>query len=145
MYTVPIGKANRLRVGDSLTVVASSLAAIHTLTACQHDDLDVDLIDLRTIKPLDEEMILQSVAKTGRLLVVDYDFPFAGVAAEICAMAAEQAFAHLRAAPQRLCFPDRGMPASGPLERAYYPTPARIAARIRRVIEGASTPAEVLA
>ena len=80
MYGVPIGKGQRLREGSSLTVVATSLAAIHTLTACEQRGLDVDLIDPRTIKPLDEELILDSVAKTGRLLVVDYDFPFGGFA-----------------------------------------------------------------
>lgn len=143
MYTVPIGKGKLLHRGSSITVVASSLASMHALTACETHGLDVDLIDLRTIKPLDEEIILESVARTGRLLVVDYDFPFAGVAAEICAMVAEQAFDSLRAAPERLTFPDLGMPASGVLERAYYPTPDEIALRIAAVIEGAPADPQV--
>ncbi len=144
MYTIPLGVGNRLHQGNSLTVVAASLAAVHVRQACQDHDLDVDLIDPRTIKPLDESLILESVARTGRLLVVDYDFPFAGFAAEVCAMVSEQAFDCLRQAPRRLCFPDSGMPASGRLERAYYPTPERIAATIQAVIGNRAVDSEVL-
>jgi pyruvate dehydrogenase E1 component beta subunit len=137
MYTIPLGKGHRLHEGRSLTVVATSLAAAHALAACEQQHLDADLIDPRTVKPLDRALILESVARTGRLLVVDYDFPFGGFAAEVCALAAEHALDALRAPPQRLCFPDRGMPASGVLERAYYPTPERIGAIAKRMIAGA--------
>jgi pyruvate dehydrogenase E1 component beta subunit len=137
LYTLPLGVGHRLREGRSLTVVATSLAAMHALAACGQRDLDVDLIDPRTIKPLDVDLILESVARTGRLLCVDYDFPFGGFAAEVCALVAERAFDSLRQPPQRLCFPDRSMPASGVLERAYYPTPERIGALMARMIDGA--------
>lgn len=136
MYTIPLGKGQRLHRGSGLTVVATSLAAIHALTACETHGLDVDLIDPRTIKPLDSELILESVAATGKLLVIDYDFPFAGFAAEVVALASEQAHDRLQLPPQRLCFPDRGMPSSGVLERAYYPTPDRIAALMQRLLAG---------
>ncbi|MCR9247008.1 MAG: alpha-ketoacid dehydrogenase subunit beta [bacterium] len=136
IYTLPIGKAAHLHRGNGLTVVAPSLAAIHALKACENDDLDVDLIDPRTIKPLDLDTILASVRRTGRLLVVDYDFPFAGFAAEVCAAVTEQAFDALVAPPQRLTFPDRGMPAAGPLERSYYPTPERIGEAMRELLAG---------
>ncbi len=136
MYTIGLGVGRRLRSGNGITVVAPSLAAVHCLRACQVHDLDVDLIDPRTIKPLDRQLILDSVRKTGRLLVVDYDFPFAGFAAEVCSMVTEQAFDALVEPPQRMSFPDSGMPASGPLEREYYPTPDRIAARIQSTIAG---------
>lgn len=139
MYTLPLGKAAHLRRGDSITVVAPSLAAIHCLIACESEDLDVDLIDPRTIKPLDLDTIVESVERTGRLLVVDYDFPFGGFAAEVCAAVTERAFSSLQAPPQRLAFPDRGMPSSGVLERRYYPTPERIAAAIRGVLAGNET------
>jgi pyruvate dehydrogenase E1 component beta subunit len=145
MYTLPLGKGHRLRTGNGLTVVATSLAAIHALKACESQNLDVDLIDPRTLKPLDTELILESVQKTGKLLVVDYDFPFGGFAAEVCALAAEQALHALRLPPQRLTFPDRSMPSSGVLERAYYPTPERIGAVISRMIAGATVGDEVLA
>lgn len=137
MYTIPLGKARRLHEGEGVTIVAGSLAAAHALQACRQADLDADLVDPRTIKPLDTEAILESVRRTRRLLVVDYDFPFAGFAAEVCAMVAERAHGVLRRPPVRLTFPDRGMPASGRLERAYYPTPERIADAARGLLAGA--------
>ena len=134
-YTLPLGKAQYLHRGNRATVVCASLATVHTRQACAQHELDVDLIDLRTIKPLDTELILESVARTGRLLVVDYDFPFGGLAAEICAVVAERAHDRLIAPPRRLTVPDRGMPSSGRLERAYYPTPDQIAARLRQLMD----------
>lgn len=144
IYTLPFGKCNRLHEGDSLTVVAPSLAAIHCLLACQQQRLDVDLLDPRTIKPLDIDTIVGSVQRTGRLLVVDYDFPFGGFAAEVCAQVTERALEHLKAPPRRISFPDRGMPASGPLEREYYQTPERLAAAMRAMIDGARIEPELL-
>jgi acetoin:2,6-dichlorophenolindophenol oxidoreductase subunit beta len=135
MYTLPLGKAEILRKGRRLTAVASSIAAIDLLNACEKHDLDVEVIDLRTIKPLDEETILASVRKTGRLLVVDYDFPFAGVAAEITTRVVEQAFGDLEDAPQRITFPECAMPASQILERAFYPSAETIAARIKTLLD----------
>lgn len=144
IYTLPLGACNRLHAGQGLTVVATSLAAMHALVACQDEGLDVDLIDPRTIKPLDIDTIIASVRATGRLLVVDYDFPFAGFAAEVCTQVVERAFDALRQPPQRICFPDRGMPASGPLERAYYPTPARLAAAMRTMLYGSPVDGDLL-
>lgn len=141
LYTLPIGKAARLHAGDGLTVVAASLAAVHARIACERDGLDVDLIDPRTIKPLDIETIVASVRRTGRLLVVDYDFPFGGFAAEVVARTVELAHDALREPPRRVCFPDRGMPASGVLERAYYPTPERLAAVMQQMLAGAAVDA----
>lgn len=130
IYTLPLGQAAFLRRGSKATVVATSLAAMHTLAACEQRGLDVDLIDPRTIKPLDIDTIVASVQRTGRLLVVDHDFPFGGFAAEVCTQVTERAFASLQRAPLRLCFPDRSMPSSGVLERVYYPDQQRIAAAI---------------
>jgi acetoin:2,6-dichlorophenolindophenol oxidoreductase subunit beta len=136
LYTLPLGKANVMHRGDSLTVVANSLAAVHALTAVEQHGLDVDVIDPRTIKPLDLETIVASVQRTGRLLVVDYDFPFGGFGAEVVAAVTERAFTSLKQPPQRLGFPDRGMPSSGVLERAYYPNPDRLAAAMTAMIAG---------
>lgn len=136
LYTLPLGVANTLHRGDKLTVVASSLAAVHALTAIEQHGLDVDLIDPRTIKPLDIGSIVASVRRTGRLLVVDYDFPFGGFGAEVAAQVTERAFASLTRPPLRIGFPDRGMPSSGVLERAYYPTPDRLAAAMQALIAG---------
>jgi pyruvate dehydrogenase E1 component beta subunit len=136
LYTLPLGKANVLHRGERLTVVANSLAAMHALTAIEQHELDVDLIDPRTIKPLDLDTIVASVQRTGRLMVVDYDFPFGGFGAEVVAAVTERAFDSLRQPPVRLGFPDRGMPSSGVLERAYYPTPERLAQAMTAMLLG---------
>jgi pyruvate/2-oxoglutarate/acetoin dehydrogenase E1 component len=134
MYTIPIGKGEIIREGKSLTAVATSIAAIDTLNACEQHGLDVEVIDPRTLKPLDDDLILKSVEKTGRLLVVDYDFPVCGFAAEVCAMVAEKAFRYLRAPVHRMTFPECSMPASGILERAFYPSSEKIATRIKEIL-----------
>ena len=134
LYVVPLGKGRIIRPGNRLTVVALSMAAIDTLNACEKHNLDAEIIDPRTLKPLDEDLILQSIAKTGRLLVVDYDSPVCSFASEVCALAAEKGFASLKAPVQRYTFPDCPMPASGILERAFYPNPDKIAARIRGML-----------
>jgi len=142
IYTLPLGKAAHLHRGDKLTVVANSLAAVHALTAVEQHGLDVDLIDPRTIKPLDIDTIVASVQHTGRLLVVDYDFPFGGFGAEVVASVTERAFGSLKTPPMRVSFPDRGMPSSGVLERAYYSTPDRLAVVMQRLIAGDRIPVE---
>jgi len=134
MYFLPLGKGRVAHTGNRLTVVATSLAVTDTLNAIARHNLDVDLIDPRCLKPLDEDLILASVRKTGRLLVVDYDFPACGFAAEVCALVAEKAASHLKRPVQRLTFPDCPMPASGVLEKVYYPNPDTIAARIQSML-----------
>jgi acetoin:2,6-dichlorophenolindophenol oxidoreductase subunit beta len=134
MYVLPLGKGRVVHAGHKLTVVATSLAVPDTLNAIARHNLDVEVIDPRCLKPLDEELILASVRKTGRLLVVDYDFPACGFAAEVCALVAEKAASHLKRPVQRLTFPDCPMPASGVLEKVYYPNPDTIAARIQSML-----------
>jgi acetoin:2,6-dichlorophenolindophenol oxidoreductase subunit beta len=133
MYRIPLGNGNLVRTGSKATVVATSIAAVDVANVCEAEGLDVDVIDPQTLKPLDETMILESVRKTGRLLVVDYDFPMNGFAAEVCALAAEKAFGSLKAPVARLMFPECPMPASGVLEKVYYPT-AQIGASIRNLL-----------
>ena len=123
--------------GPQSSVVPNTAAEV--LAACQEEDLDVELIDPRTVKPLDEEIILESVKKTGRLLAVDYDFPFAGFASEVCAMVAEKGFRYLKDPVSRITFPESSMPASGILERAFHPSAAKIAVRIKEILS-ASVP-----
>ena len=134
MYTIPFGKGNYLRRGEGLTIVAPSLAAIQALKACEEHGLDVDLIDPRTIKPLDREMILESVRRTGRLLVVDHDSPMCGFASEVLALVSEEAPGALRVRAERMTFPDVPMPASGVLERTFYPDSERIAAKAKSML-----------
>ncbi len=131
MYTLPFGRANVLHEGGEATIVATSLAAFESLEACRAADLDVDLIDPRTIKPLDTKAIIESVRRTGRLFVVDYDFPFAGFAAEVAAVVAETDPGMLKGPVVRITFPECSMPASGKLEKAFYPSAEKIAARLK--------------
>jgi pyruvate/2-oxoglutarate/acetoin dehydrogenase E1 component len=134
LYLLPLGKGRVAHAGDKCTVVATSMAVSDTLNAIAKHKLDVELIDPRCLKPLDEELILASVRKTGHLLVVDYDYPACGFAAEVCAMVAEKASSALKRPVQRLTFPDCPMPASGVLEKAYYPNADTIAARIKSIL-----------
>jgi pyruvate dehydrogenase E1 component beta subunit len=136
MYKLPLGKGEVVRKGRGITVVGASLALIDTLNACEKHDIDAEVIDLRTVKPLDEDLVLESVKKTGRLLVVDYDFPFAGLAAEVIARVTEKAFRDLKEPPQRLTFPEGSMPASQILERKFYPSADSIAARLKSILSG---------
>lgn len=135
-FTLPIGKGKIAREGNKLTIVATSIAVIDALLACG-SDLDVEIIDPRTLKPLDEDLILQSLDKTGHLLVIDYDFPMCSFASEVCALAAEKGFRYLKAPVSRMTFPESHMPASAILEKKFYPDPARIAERIRKLINSA--------
>lgn len=123
-YTVPIGKGIYRKRGEQLTVVGTSHALEIALKAV--DDLElyghsIEVIDLRTIKPLDEEIILESVKKTGRLLVVDTSWQTAGVCGEIGCLVAEKAFSSLKAPVRRIGLPDVPTPAGYTLEMAYYP------------------------
>ena len=122
-YEVEIGKAAIRHEGTDLTIIASSYVAHEaTLAAIQLEDdgISVEVVDLRTIKPLDKETIIQSTAKTGRLLVVDGGWQSFGVSAEIAALAAEYAFADLKMPVKRLALPDVPAPASQHLENGYY-------------------------
>ena len=122
-YEVEIGRAAVRRTGKDITVVASSYVANEALKAAEQladKGMDVEMIDLRTIKPLDKETILESVAKTGRLLVVDGGWTSFGVSAEVAAVVAENIPAALKTPVKRLALPDVPAPASQHLEKGYY-------------------------
>ncbi len=122
-YAVPIGKAALRREGTDLTIVASSYMAAEAIKAAEeleHRGIDAEIVDLRTIKPLDREAIVASVRKTGRLLAVDGGWTSFGTSAEVCAVAAELAFGALKAPVRRLALPDTPAPASRSLEKIYY-------------------------
>ena len=134
IYEVPIGKGIIRKGGKDLTLVSSSYMAVESLKASeilQEGGVDVEVIDLRTIKPVDEELIFNSVKKTGRLVVVDGGWKFCGYAAEISALVTEHTFQCLKAPARRITLPDVPAPASRSLEKAYYPTHEQIAARIK--------------
>lgn len=135
-YTVPIGAADIKHVGSDLTVVALAAAVHHSLAAAQtleSEGISVEVVDLRTVVPLDRRTILESVAKTGRLVVVDPAPGTCSVASEVAATVAENAFEHLKAPIVRLTAPDIPVPFSPDLERLMYPTAESIAAAARKL------------
>jgi len=122
MYSVPIGKAAIRRRGSDLTIVACSYMAREAVKAgaeLAKKGFSAEILDLRTIKPLDRTAILNSVRKTGRLLVADAGWKSFGVAAEVCAAVAEAGI-RLKRPPVRLTLPDCPAPASISLEIPYY-------------------------
>ncbi len=139
MYEVPLGKAAIRRTGTDVTLVATSAMV---KAVCELSDqlaargIDAEIIDLRTIKPWDHECVLSSVARTGRLVILDTGWKNCGVAAEIAATVADEGFASLQAPIQRICLPDVPAPASQVLENAYYIGGNAIFERIVRFVEG---------
>jgi pyruvate dehydrogenase E1 component beta subunit len=123
-YEVPIGKARVARVGRDLTIVASSYMVIEALRAADFlskFEIEVEVIDLRSIKPLDEEAILDSVKKTGRLIVADTSWINYGVSSEIAALVAEKGFKYLSKPVKRIGLPNCPAPSARILEEVYYP------------------------
>jgi 2-oxoisovalerate dehydrogenase E1 component len=134
---IEFGRATIVREGTDVTVVALALMVHHTLKACEElarKGLSVELIDPRTVSPLDTETILRSVAKTGRLLIVDETFAPCGIGAEIAAQLADRGFDDLDAPIRRLNGAWTPTPYSPPLEAAIVPTPASIAQAIRELV-----------
>jgi 2-oxoisovalerate dehydrogenase E1 component beta subunit len=135
-YVVPIGKANVLNEGDDVTVITYGSMALHCKAAIEKlDDLSVELIDLRTIMPLDKETIYRSVKKTNRTVLVYEDHKTLGIGAEIAALLTEELFEYLDAPILRVAAPDTPIPYSPPLEEFYLPGEDEIIAAINRVIE----------
>ncbi|MDQ0162863.1 alpha-ketoacid dehydrogenase subunit beta [Bacillus alveayuensis] len=128
-YTVPIGKAKVVREGKDLTIVGIQMTTHHALEAAQklsEDGIEAEVIDLRSLVPLDRETILQSVKKTHRLLVVDEDYLSYGMTAEIAAIVAEEGLYDLEAPVKRLAIPDVPIPYSRPLEQFVLPNAEKI-------------------
>ncbi len=136
-YTVPLGKGIVRSEGRDVTVVAISYMAPETLKilpALASAGIRVEVIDPRTLKPLDETLILDSVRKTGRLVVVDTAWRTCGMAAEISALAAERCFPSLKAPIRRVTLPDIPTPTTQALEKIYYPGPLDIARAVCEVM-----------
>ncbi len=136
-YEIEFGKASIVRQGSDVTVVALALMVQHTLKACailEKEGVSVELIDPRTVAPLDVETILQSVHKTGRLLIVDETFAPCGIGAEIAAAVADRGFDDLDAPIRRLNGAHTPTPYSPPLEAAVVPNPESVAQAIRDLV-----------
>lgn len=142
LYRVPIGKAICRRPGRDVTIVGASHAVDLALQAAARlagEGIDAEVVDLRTIKPLDEEAVLASLHKTGRLLVVDTGWMKGGVCAEIGCLAAERGYTDLKAPVARVGLPDIPTPAGYTLEQYFYPDAARIAAAAMNLVRHGQT------
>lgn len=133
-YTVPFGQASVCRQGTDVTVVAIALMVKKTLEVCEQlaqEGISVEVIDPRTVAPLDIDTIIESVHKTGRLLIVDETFAPCAIGAEIAAQVVDRAFDDLDAPVRRLNGVQTPVPYSAPLETAVVPQPPAIAQAIR--------------
>jgi Pyruvate/2-oxoglutarate dehydrogenase complex, dehydrogenase (E1) component, eukaryotic type, beta subunit len=140
MYEVPIGKGVVRRKGADATVVALShmvWAACKAAEILAAEGIEVEVIDPRSVRPLDSELICESVARTGRLVIADVASPSGGVSAEIAACVAEStAVSRLKAPVQRVGFAETPTPCSPPLEALYYPDHTHIADAVRASLKG---------
>jgi pyruvate/2-oxoglutarate/acetoin dehydrogenase E1 component len=138
-HLISFGRAAVHRAGRDVTVVATLAMVHHALAAAESvaaNGISVEVIDPRTLVPLDADTIVQSVRKTGRLLVVDEAYLPCGIQGEIVALAAERAFGALKAPPRRLGNPGVPVPFAPPLEDAVLPDRPRIEAAIRELVAG---------
>ncbi|NQV56059.1 MAG: alpha-ketoacid dehydrogenase subunit beta [Rhodospirillales bacterium] len=136
-YTIPFGVADIKREGSDVTLVATSLTVSVAMEAAEQlagDGIDVEVIDPRTLVPLDKKAILKSVAKTGRLVIADETRLSCGVASEISAIVAEEGFEHLKAPIIRMARPDAPVSAAPAHEARVKPTPDKIIAAVRKVL-----------
>jgi pyruvate/2-oxoglutarate/acetoin dehydrogenase E1 component len=136
-YRVPIGRGIYRRRGADVTIVGASHAielGARAAALLEKEGVDAEVIDLRTIKPMDEAIVLESLHKTGRIVAVDTAWSKGGVCAEIGCLAAEKGFADLKAPVRRIGLPDIPTPAGYTLEQFYYPDAARIAEAARNLV-----------
>ncbi|MCE9518664.1 MAG: alpha-ketoacid dehydrogenase subunit beta [Verrucomicrobia bacterium] len=135
---MPIGKARIARPGRHATIVTYSAMVHESIRAAeelQQDGYQIEVVDLRSVKPMDTETILGSVARTGRLLCVGESFPWGGVCAEVIARVVADGFHLLDAPPQRLNSKDTPIPYHPNLWRAHRPTALSIAAALRKLLQ----------
>ncbi len=135
-YEIPFGKADVKREGADVTVIATMMMVHKALKASEElgrENIDVEVIDPRTLVPLDKDTLLSSVKKTGRVVVVSEDTKVGGVAAELIAMITEEAFDYLDAPPKRVCALDTPIPYAPTLEGKVIPQEADIVSAIKQV------------
>lgn len=136
-YSIPLGTANIKCEGADLTIVAISRMVLESLQAAaelERHGWTAEVIDIRTLSPLDEEAILKSVRKTGRLIVVDEDYPKCSMASEITALVSAEAFDELDCPIERVSPPHAHVPFSPVLEKAYLPDASTIVSRVMKMM-----------
>lgn len=141
VYRTPIGQARMLHEGNDVTIAAFSYMSLEARIAAQalleHMKISVELIDMRSVRPMDISAVLKSVKKTGRLVVADTAFKTGSIAGELVSQVVEQAFGWLKEAPVRIASPDHPVPTSPFMAAEYYPGPSEI---MEAVIDLVSAP-----
>ena len=138
LYSVPLGKGVIIKEGKDVTIAATSYMVSEAIKASENltkRGIDAEVMDLRSLKPLDENLLLDSVKKTGRLLIADASWKTCGVGAEITALVVEKGFKYLKSPVMRVSLPDAPAPASSALERVYYPRAKNIASAVIHILE----------
>jgi acetoin:2,6-dichlorophenolindophenol oxidoreductase subunit beta len=136
-YEIEIGKGVIRKEGDDITIVAVSSMVCESIKAAEElarENINAEVIDLRTVKPIDQEIILESVKKTGRLVIADSGWKTCGIAAEISAIVAENGFEYLKSGIKRVTLSDCPAPASSVLEKEYYKYSPDIIKAVRQIM-----------
>jgi len=137
-YTIPFGKADIKREGKHVTVVATSLMVHKAINAAQKlekEGISLEIVDPRTIVPLDKKTILESVKKTSKLVIVDEDYERCGFASEIAAMVAEEGLFYLDSPIKRVATPNVPIPYSPALEKVVIPDEDRIIKTVKQIVK----------
>lgn len=137
-FTIPLGKGQIVREGKDLTIIATSwlnVEAAHAAEILSRNGVEVEIVDPRTIVPLDEDIILESVSKTGRCLIADNDWVYCGFGAEIAAIIAEKGFDSLISPLKRIGFAHSPCPTARHLENAFYPNAETIIRTAEKILD----------
>ena len=138
-YCVPLDKANIVKEGIDVTIVSLGICLYHSLNAAEslaEEGIVAEVIDIRSIAPLDRETIIRSVEKTGRLVVVDDDYKSYGVGAEIICSVVENDASVLKSSPQRVAYPDISVPFSPPMEQYALPNADKVYTATKLTLQG---------
>lgn len=135
-FVLPIGKAKIEKVGSDVTIVSYSLGMHYSMLAAkelENEGISAEVVNLRTLRPIDLETILQSVKKTNRVVVVEEGWSYAGIASEVCALIVENAFDYLDSPIVRVCGKDVPMPYASNLEKMTLPSVVEVVEAVKKV------------
>jgi pyruvate/2-oxoglutarate/acetoin dehydrogenase E1 component len=135
-YEVPIGEAAIVREGSDVSLVAFGATvriALEAAETLQSDGVEAEVLDLRSLYPLDEDAILATLEKTGRLVVIDESTPRCGIASDVAALCVDRGFDFLNAPVKRVTAPHTPVPFSAVLEQAFMPSAAKVVAAVREL------------
>jgi pyruvate dehydrogenase E1 component beta subunit len=136
-YAIPLGKARTVRSGSDITLVGISRMTWVCTEAAEElakEGVNAEVVDLLSVSPIDYDLIIDSVRRTHRLVVVDEDTPVCSLASDICARVAEEAFDYLDAPPSKVTAPHTPVPYSRPLENVYVPNAPRVVKTVQGLV-----------